>query len=121
VRAGRLGELVALAWLVLHGYRPRARRFRAGGGEVDLVVERGGTVVFVEVKTRRGEGFGGAVAAVDARKRRRLARAAAAYLSRHGLWDRPTRFDVVTLERGWPGWRIRHLRDAFRPGTGRLL
>ena len=108
-------------WLLLKGYRPRARRFRAAGGELDLVVERGGTVVFVEVKLRGGAAFGGAAAAVDAAKRARIVRAAAAYLSRHGLWERPCRFDVVTLERGRLGWRLRHLPDAFPADLGRQL
>ncbi len=120
---GRRGELAARVYLVLKGYRVRHRNWRSSEGELDLVVERRGELVFVEVKSRRSGAFGGAVAAVDGDKQRRLALTAAAYLSRFGLWDRPCRFDVVAIEggRGLVRWRIRHLRDAFRPDLGRRL
>jgi putative endonuclease len=90
---------------------------------LDLVVERRRELVFVEVKLRRGELYGGAAAAVDHEKRRALIRTAAGYLSRYGLWDRPSSFDVVTIERMArpPFWRIRHLRNAFEPNLGRIL
>lgn len=115
--------MLALAMLVFKGYRVRHRNWRGPGGELDLVAERGGTVVFVEVKTRTGDQFGGAAAAVDSEKQRRLAAIAATYLSRHDLWDRPCRFDVVAIERRrrFPGLRIQHLRDAFQPNLGRLM
>jgi putative endonuclease len=122
-RLGRLGEWAALLWLVLKGYRPRHRRWRAAGGELDLVMTRGETVVFVEVKTRSSLDFGGAAAAVDRKKRDAMVRTAGAYLSRHGLWERPTRFDVVTVERrgGLLPWKVRHYAGAFRPDLGRVL
>ena len=88
----------------------------------DLVRERGGEVVFVEVKTRSDADFGGAAARVDAAKTRRLARLAAAYLSDFDLWERPTRFDVVTVERRhWWWWGVHHIRDAFRADLGRMV
>jgi putative endonuclease len=118
-----VGELAALVLLLAKGYRVRHRNWRAPLGELDLVCERRGEVVFVEVKARRGDDFGGALGAVGSDKRRRVARVAASYLSRHGLWDRPCRFDVVTFERvrGFPGWRLRHIADAFRADLGRRL
>jgi putative endonuclease len=118
---GRRGELAALVVLTLKGYRLRHRNWRGPSGELDLVVERRGELVFVEVKMRRGELFGGAAAAVDRDKQGALVRTAAAYLSRYGLWDRPSSFDVVTIERRTrlPFWRIRHLRNAFQPNLGR--
>jgi len=85
------------------------------------VVERRGVVVFVEVKTRSDDDFGGAAAKVTAAKERRLARLAAVYLSDFDLWERPTRFDVVTVERGRLLWRVHHIRDAFRPDLGRMM
>jgi len=114
---------VALLLLLLKGYRLRHRNWRGGGAEIDLVMQRRDTVVFVEVKTRSGADFGGALAALDAAKRRHMVRAAGAYLSRYSLWERPCRFDVVTLERrGGPWrWRLRHLNNAFRPDLGRQL
>lgn len=122
-RLGRGGERAALILLLLKGYRPRHRNWRGPSGELDLVVERGGQIVFVEVKARSSELFGGAVAAFDRDKRLAVARTAAAYLSRNGLWDRPCRFDLVTIERTnrFPWWRPRHIVGAFEPDLGRLL
>ncbi len=122
-RRGRRGELAALTLLILKGYRPLHRNWSGGGGELDLVVTRGGTVVFVEVKTRSGSGFGGGTASVGSAKRQRLARAATAYLSRFNLWERPTRFDVVTIEgrTTFPWIAVRHLQNAFRPDLGRRV
>lgn len=122
-RTGRRGELLAMAWLILKGYRLRHRNWRGPTGELDLVFDRRGELVFVEVKARSGAAFGGAVAAVGRQKRDAMARTAACYLSRHGLWERPVRFDVVTVERRrrFPGWRLRHLEDVIRPDLGRLL
>ena len=122
-RLGRLGEWVALVLLMLKGYRLRDRNWRGAGAELDLVVERRRETVFVEVKTRSSSAFGGAAAAVTPAKKRHLSRVAAAYLSRHDLWDRPCRFDVITVERRptFPFWRIRHSANAFSINAGRQL
>jgi putative endonuclease len=122
-RFGRRGELAALLLLLLKGYRPRHRNWRGAGGELDLVVERRGEIVFVEVKARSSDVLGGAIGAVDAHKRRTLTRASSAYLSRHDLWGRPSRFDIVTVERkgAFPFWKIRHYQSAFSPDLGRQM
>lgn len=120
---GRRGEIAALVMMWLKGYRLRHRNWHGPRGELDLVMQRSGQIVFVEVKTRSGEGFGGARGAVDYDKRRRVASAAAAYLSRFSLWERPCRFDVIAVERSrrWPFWRLAHLKNAFRPDLGRRV
>ena len=113
---GRRGEWIALLWFLAHGYRLRDRNWRGGGGEIDLVLSRSGMIIFVEVKRRSTANFGGALAAVDARKQAILARAAAAYLSRHELWGKSTRFDVFGIQkckRRLLPFAIRHVRDAF--------
>ncbi len=122
-RLGRGGERAALILLLVKGYRLRHRNWRGPAGELDLVVERGGLLVFVEVKTRSSELYGGALEAFDRDKRLAVARTAAAYLSRFSLWDRPCRFDLVAIERleRFPWWRPRHVVGAFRPDFGRLL
>jgi putative endonuclease len=122
-RLGRFGEWAALAWLLVRGYRLRDRNWRGGGGEIDLIVERRREIVFVEVKTRSSDLFGGAIAAVNRDKQRMLSRVSAAYLSAHRLWQQPCRFDIITVEqrRRFPFWRIRHYRNAFSPDRGRLL
>lgn len=84
-------------------------------GEIDLVVRAGGTLVFVEVKTRRGTSFGLPEEALTPRKRRRLMRAAWSYLDSKGLRASPWRFDVLAIE-GRPGaapQRLDHYRDAI--------
>ena len=118
---GWRAEWAVLLLLVLKGYRPLHRNWRGSGGEIDLVMRNRGETVFVEVKARSGDLYGGAVASFDHKKRKVLERAAGAYLGRHGLWDRPCRFDLVTVERrtGLLPWRIRHYKNAHRPDLGR--
>jgi putative endonuclease len=120
---GRRGELAALVLLTLKGYRLRHRNWIGPRGELDLVFDRRGEVVFVEVKTRGGVLYGGAAAAVDARKRASLVHTAGAYLGRFNLWEKPSRFDIVTIEkiRTIPFWRICHVADAFRSDSGRRM
>ena len=95
---GKLGENLACAALERRGYAILARRYRTRFGEIDIVARDGETTVFVEVKARAGDEFGGAAAAVTPWKQRRLTYMATDYLARHRLHDRPCRFDVVTVE-----------------------
>src|SRR2546423_15546428 len=99
---GELGERIAERWLRRQGWRVVQRRFRSGHRDIDLVVERDGTVAFVEVKARRGAEFGGPVQAVDHRKRKQLERSAMVWIDRHGREAESYRFDVVgvVLNRG---------------------
>lgn len=106
---GRGAERAALLWLVLKGYRPLARNYAEAGGEIDLVMRRGGTICFVEVKIRGT--MAAALDAVDEGKRRRVRQAARAWLARHSWAAGLTlRADAVFLAPGeWP----RHVPDAF--------
>ena len=114
---GRAGEEAAAAYLERRGYRIVDRNARADRVEIDLVVARGGTLVFVEVKTRRSRAQGAPECAVDARKQARIVRGAAAWLRDHRARPRRVRFDVVTCEPRPDGlWRIRHLEAAFDAG-----
>jgi putative endonuclease len=123
---GELGERVAARWLVRRGWRVLAHRFRSGHRDLDLVVRRGRTVAFVEVKTRRAAdggaraaaAFGGPVGAVTWRKRRELARSAWVWMDRHGGPAMVYRFDVVGVLVTPRGVRIRHIADAFRLHAG---
>jgi putative endonuclease len=95
------GERQALWHYRLRGYRILGTNVRAGRNELDLIVRRGSKLTFVEVKQRRGRGFGGAVGAVDAEKRRRVRRAAQVWLSRNPQSRRiRVGFEVVTVEAG---------------------
>jgi putative endonuclease len=95
---GKLGENLACAELERRGYAILARRYRTRFGEIDIVARDGDTTVFVEVKARAGDDFGGAAAAVTGWKQRRITNMAIDYLSRHRLHDQPCRFDVVTID-----------------------
>jgi putative endonuclease len=112
---GELGERVAARWLRRRGWRIVASRFRSGHRDIDLVAEREGTVSFVEVKTRRGERFGGPVGAVGWRKQRELTRSAHVWMDRHGAADRTYRFDVIGVVIRGESVRVRHVENAFAP------
>ena len=112
---GELGERIAARWLVRKGWRVLARRFRSGHRDIDLIVERSGTVAFVEVKARRGAWFGDPVEAVHWRKRRELVRSASVWVDRHGRSVAAAiyRFDVVGVLVEGERVRIRHVENAF--------
>ena len=95
---GKAGEDLACAELTRRGYAILARRYRTRVGEIDIVARDGAWTVFVEVKARAGGEFGDAAAAVTGWKQRRITNMAIDYLSRHGLHERPCRFDVVTVD-----------------------
>jgi len=109
--SGTEAEERACIFLKDAGYKIVARNWRSRFGEIDIVARDGSTVVFVEVKARAGEAFGGPSAAVDAGKQRRIATTASEFLQETGC-ELPARFDVVTFSDGRP----RLYRDAFRIG-----
>jgi len=111
---GRRGEQLAARFLERAGLRLLERRFRLRCGEIDLIALDGELVVFVEVKTRRGHGYGAPAESVTSSKQRKLARTAMAFLSGRGWHERPCRFDVIEVLECGKTTEIRHLRDAFR-------
>jgi putative endonuclease len=113
VERGRGGEDLAWDHLRRAGYRLVARNLRSRFGEIDLVVERGDTLVFVEVRSRAGTRFGTPLESVDGRKRRQVARLAADFLARRRLDDRRARFDVVAVEWQDGAPKIDHVENAF--------
>ena len=114
---GELGERIAERWLLRRGWRVVQRRFRSGHRDIDLVVERDGTVAFVEVKARRGTEFGGPVSAVNYRKRKELVRSATVFIDRHGREAESYRFDVVGVLMDGAGVRVCHVENAFSLAT----
>lgn len=94
---GEQGELAAWAHYRRTGYRLVARNWRCPLGELDLIVVRGRTVVFCEVKTRRTDGLGGPFEAVNGKKQRKVRALALAFLGTSSLsWDQ-IRFDVASV------------------------
>jgi putative endonuclease len=101
-------------FLVAKGYRILDRNVRTRLGELDLVADDHGVVVFVEVKGRTTNAFGGALLAVDRRKRVKLTKLAAQYLAQRHWSDKVCRFDVVLVQgRSSDQGRIEHLQNAF--------
>ena len=92
---GRYGEDAAARHLCDAGFVVLERNWRCGAGEIDIVARDGHTIVVVEVKTRRGVGFGSPLEAVTARKAARLARLGAEYRRSAGLLASPLRIDLV--------------------------
>ena len=112
---GREGEALAARHLEARGYRILARGYRTRFGELDLIAASGSLLVFVEVKTRRGDAFGPPAAAVHPAKQARLVRLAAHFLAARGAHDSPCRFDVIAVTLGGRAPVLEHIEDAFRP------
>ncbi len=111
---GDVAEAAALAMLQDRGLQLLARNAASRGGELDLVMRDGATVVFVEVRYRATRRFGGGAASVDAGKRRRLVHAARAFLAGHPqMADAPCRFDVVDADGDPDAPTLTWLRAAF--------
>lgn len=110
---GKSGEDLACAELERRGYAILERRYRSRYGEIDIIARAGETLVFVEVKTRSGQAFGGAGAAVTAWKQRKVARMAEDFLARRRIVDEPCRFDVVTVDFDGEHPRIQVYPHAF--------
>lgn len=117
---GRAVEVAARELLRREGLTELARNAAYRGGELDLVMRdatRAGTpaVVFVEVRYRQSQAFGGGAASIDAGKRRRLVHAAQRFLQDHpALADAPCRFDVIDAQGDPDSPRLAWIRDAFR-------
>jgi putative endonuclease len=111
---GRAGEEVARRFLCGRGYRILERNYRCRFGEIDLIARDGGTLVFIEVKTRRSPAFGGPAAAVTAQKQRHLIKASQLFLAQRGWAEEPCRFDVVTVVMDTAQPRVELIKDAFQ-------
>lgn len=94
---GRRGENIAASWLTSRGYRIVERNWRRPCGELDLIAERGGEVVAVEVKTRRGDAMGAPEEAITAAKRRKLVATIQTYLMERGEEQALCRIDVIAV------------------------
>ncbi len=110
---GAWGEDLALRYLARRGYRLVERNYRTRNGEIDLIVRKGDTLVFVEVKLRRTTGFGDPLEAVTPRKQATIRSLAERYLSDREPHFDTVRFDVVGILAARDGLRIDHVADAF--------
>ncbi|MBC5823921.1 MAG: YraN family protein [Candidatus Eremiobacteraeota bacterium] len=111
--AGSEGERAAEAFLRERGYHVLERNFRCRSGEVDLIALDGGTLVFVEVKTRRSLKRGAPIEAVTPLKQARVRKAAQEYLAYSGQVFGRIRFDVIAVMKAARSNEITHLKSAF--------
>jgi putative endonuclease len=95
---GQLGERLALQHLHATGYHIRETNYRCGAdGEIDIIAEQNDTIVFIEVKSRRGSRMGTATEAVTPRKAQRLIALAETYAADHTP-DAPLRIDIIAID-----------------------
>ena len=106
---GLAGESQAVQYLEKQGMSLVHRRYRAPGGEADIIMRDGDTLVFAEVKLRYTAGRGEGLMAVTSKKQRRIVKTALYYLAEHDH-DGPIRFDVVEVTADG----IQHIKDAFQ-------
>lgn len=115
-RLGQLGEQMAATYLLQNGYRIVERNWRCPSGEIDIIAEAGGILVFVEVRTRRMTGtYGTAAESVRYRKQKQVRDTARVYLYRNEAYDRQIRFDVIAVQLNRDGafHSLQHICHAF--------
>ena len=113
---GNCGEDAAVKYLKKNKYIVTERNFNVRGGEIDIIAKKGGYVIFVEVKTRTSDDYGGGAEAVTYTKQQRIIKASQNYLMKAG--DVPVRFDVVVVTGKMNGEKfslenIEHIENAF--------
>jgi len=104
---GQKGEDKAVRYLTKKGYKVLTRNYRCKYGEIDIIAEDNGTLVFIEVKARTSDIFGQGFEAVTKPKQQKLAKTAMHYMSENG--EMPARFDVISIDRGI----ISHITNAI--------
>ena len=97
---GQRGEQYAAQYLTDRQYVICARNWHCARGEIDLIAEKGNLLIFVEVRTRRGDRLGTPEESITPAKRARLIAAAQTYLDEHDQADRDWRIDVVAIDIG---------------------
>ncbi|VAW71660.1 UPF0102 protein YraN [hydrothermal vent metagenome] len=111
---GDEAESLACDYLSKQGLHLLERNYRCRGGEIDLIMQHGDSLVFIEVRYRRNIAYGRAIETVTRHKQRRVIHCARVYMNHHGSWNVPARFDVISIE-GEPNQRqIEWINDAFQ-------
>lgn len=112
---GLWAETQAVSFLRKQGKRIVSRNYRTQFGEIDIIAEDGDTIVFVEVKASRSP-FSHPEEKVNIAKQNRLIRAAKGFIARGNLYDKPARFDIITVQASNAGIEIDYSEDAFEAG-----
>ncbi len=111
---GRMGEAAAAIFLEEHGYIIRHRDWRSGKRDLDIVAEKDGELIIIEVKTRTDKEFGNPEDAVSQGKIRHIIESTDEYLKKFEL-DLPVRFDIISVIGTCAPFEIKHIKDAFLP------
>ena len=113
IETGRRGEDAAVAYLKRAGYEIIERNYRCPFGEVDIVAREGGSIVFIEVKSRRSEIYGEPEASVGIEKQKKISRISMDYLQKKRLSPGSVRFDVIAVKMQLGSAQIELIKDAF--------
>lgn len=107
---GISGEEYAKNYLIDKGYSILDSNYLGRHGEIDIIASKDGYIVFIEVKSRNNERFGHPLESITRAKVNSIVMTARSYIHSKKLYDRPIRFDVISILRG----KIEHIEDAFR-------
>jgi putative endonuclease len=111
-QVGHQGEALAASYLTTKGFSILHRNWRCKSGELDIVAEMGQTLVFVEVRTRRGTRYGTAAESITPAKQARLVELAQTFLQESNRSPQSWRIDVVAIQLGAGLPRIDHIENA---------
>jgi len=107
---GQSAEQQAYDYLLAQGLKPVCRNFNCKVGELDLIMNDKGTLVIIEVRFRKNDYFGGALASITAKKQAKIIKATQYYLLTHTV-NSPIRFDVITIS---PQEGLNWIQNAFQ-------
>jgi putative endonuclease len=109
VRTGRKLERRVAMYLRERGYEILATNYQCGHREIDIIAEKNGLIVFVEVRFKSSDVYGSALESITRKKIRNIVEAARLYIHRYGLYNRNVRFDVASID----GERLTYVEGAF--------
>ena len=112
---GNIGEEIASKYLEKKGYKIRERNYRTFLGEIDIISEYKGVIIFVEVKTRTSNKYGYPEEAININKQKKIIKNAIYYLTKYNLWEINSRFDVISIsiDNNKTVKRMKHIKNAF--------
>ena len=109
---GKLGEDMAVTYLITKGYTIYERNWRYQKAEIDIIAQKGDTLAIVEVKTRSAIEYGEPELFVDKKKIKLLVHATDAYVNQQNI-DTNVRFDIISIHKTNTNFDIKHIKDAF--------
>lgn len=115
---GKWGEKIAYEYLLAQGYAIVAQNWRLGHYELDIIAQKGGLIIFVEVKTRLSAAYD-PVDAVDKRKRAKMITSADAFIHKYNV-PMEYRFDILAITGTEDNYTVEHIPDAFLPSLKRF-